>query len=157
MLKARMTQNLKTWKQRGWVSLWRYTEFQNKFGDWHITASDEGVSSLLELIELMRENQTAEYRTVAITAPTKNILRVPNYQGGEALVASLTKWRITVQPGSDDIWSFPKSLDPANLLIGGSYVSQLVSGLQGIPRGEGDFSIGQGKDERLWFWWTNGI
>ena len=148
-----MTSSLKSWKQRGWVSLWRYKEFPRKFGGWHITANDEGVSSLLELIELLRQSQTAEYRTVAITAPTKNILSVPNFQRGEALVASPDKWRIAVQPGSDDTWSFPETLDPASLLIGGSYLPQLVLGLQGIPRGEGDFAIGQGRDTKLCLWW----
>ena len=152
-----MTPNLKSWKQRGWVSLWRYTEFKNKFGDWHITANDEGVGSLLELIELLRQSQNTEYRTVSITAPTKSTLGVPNFQRGEALVTSPNNLRIAVQPGSEDIWSFPKTLDSASLLIGGSFVSQLVSGLEGIPRGEGDFAIGQGRDTRLCLWWTSGI
>jgi hypothetical protein len=152
-----MTPNLKSWRQRGWVSLWRYTEFKNKFGDWHITANDEGVDSLLELIELLRQSQTSEYRTISITAPTKKTLSVPNFQRGEALVASPDKWQIAVQPGSENIWSFPIALDSPSLLIGGSFVSQLVSGLEGIPRGEGDFAIGQGRDTRLCLWWTSGI
>ena len=38
------------WKQRGIISLWRYTENSRNYSGWHLTADAAGCASLLELL-----------------------------------------------------------------------------------------------------------
>ena len=151
-----MASGLNSWKQDGAVSLWRYTENPRKFGGWHITADSAGVASLVTLINLLRQSDPDQYRTISITAPSTRTLRVPNFQRGDAPTVSPDKWRISLAPGTEDVWSFPVALDPAALTVGGLYVAKLIAALEGIPRGEGDYSIGAGKGTTLSLWWQAG-
>ena len=137
-----------SWKQEGTVSLWRYTEFPKKFGGWHITANSDGISSLLALLQLLAGTPGA-YRTVAVIPPSPAVLRVPNFQKGDALWSAPAKWRL--QCTSEDTWQFPLELEPATLTVGGKFLQQLEAGLRGIPKGEGDFGIGLSPP--LYFWW----
>ncbi|RNF84486.1 hypothetical protein [Montanilutibacter psychrotolerans] len=147
-----------SWKQEGVLSLWRYTEFRNKFGGWHLTGNDAGVESLLSLLRLLAGDPGA-YRTVTVTPPSASILRVPNYQQGDALWAAPSKWRLQCAPsGNADTWKFPLELEPAALTISEAYLPALIAGLDGIPKGEGDFCIGRPGQGNLalWFWWWPG-
>ena len=144
-----------SWKQEGAISLWQYTEFPKKFGGWHVTGDDAGIASLLNLLQLLTDAPGIA-RTVTITPPTPSVLRVPNFQNGRALWVAPTKWR--VQCTAADGWLFPPELEPASLTVGGHYVQKLNKGLGGIPKGEGDFCIGQSDSVnlRLCFWWWLG-
>ena len=147
-----MATPLHSWKQQGVVRLWRYTEFKQKFGGWHLTADDAGVASLLVLLPLLAATPGA-HRSVALSPPTAAVLRVPNYSQGRAKWAAPAKWQISasMQPNA---WHFPAT-DPAELTFGAAYLEQLTHALQGIPRGEGDFCIGTDEHANvpLWFWW----
>ena len=148
-----MENALHSWKQKGTVSLWRYTEFQKAFGGWHLSANDEGTASLLELLTALQTAPGA-HRTVSITPPSARLLRVPNYQQGRAKWIAPSKLQLSVSP-EPGVWEFPEALEPAQFSVGPAYLPELKRGLKGIPRGEGDFSIGskeRGK-LRLWLWW----
>jgi hypothetical protein len=135
------------------ISLWRYTEYPRKFCGWHLTADNAGVASLVSLIDLLRTSDEPDFRTVSITPPSPRILRAPNFQGGDAQTTSPLKWRIS-HSAKSETWDFPPGLDPASLSIGDAYIPKLIAGLEGIPRGMGDYAIG-GRDlpARLCFWW----
>ena len=141
------------WKQQGVVSLWRYTENVGNFPGWHLSADDAGVQSLLQLLGSLQSDSSA-YRTVSISPPSKRLLQVPNNQRGRAKWVAPSKLQIRVSPGSDE-WGFPPELDPAYLTVGSSHLPSLIGALEGIPRGEGDFSIGSDHNSnlRLWVWW----
>lgn len=149
-----MNTGVRTWEQEGIVSLWRYTEFKNKFGGWHLTANDAGVHSLVALVRALA-NEPGTYRTVKITPPSDRILRAPNFSQGRAAWAAPERWRLGCSP-IGHVWEFPPTLAPAaSLTFGEDYAADLVTSLAAIPRGEGDRSIGH-QDERnlaLWFWW----
>jgi hypothetical protein len=147
-----MANPLHSWKQQGVVRLWRYTEFKQKFGGWHLTADDAGVASLLALLPLLTD-APEEYRSVAVTPPTAAVLRVPNYSQGLAQWTAPAKWHIRASPALNT-WLFPAG-DPADLTFGVGYLAQLTAALQGIPRGEGDFCVSKPKHGSLplWFWW----
>jgi hypothetical protein len=148
-----MASPLHDWKQRGVVRLWRYTEFTSTFGGWHMTADDSGSQSLLELLPLLAA-VPGEHRTVAVTAPSASVLRVPNFQRGDAQWTAPKKWRVRCDPAADS-WYFPAEDELVELSFGASYLQMLSESIRGIPRGEGDFSIGAEKDGNLplWFWW----
>ena len=150
-----MTDDVYSWKQDGVISLWQYTEFRNKFGGWHLSANDAGIESLTRLLRLLSGAPNA-HRTVAVTPPSPSVLRVPNYQQGDALWSAPAKWRLQCSPANaPDTWIFPGELEPATLTVGGAFIPELLASLQGIPKGEGDFCIGQPGQGNLalWFWW----
>lgn len=142
---------LYSWKQQGVIRLWRYTEFKNKFGGWHLTADNEGAESLAKLLSILQASP-GSFRTVAITPPSPQVLRVPNFQLGRALWVAPTKWLVRSSP-SPNAWSFPSSGNPAELTFGANYSNELISAVTGIPLGEGDFCIGSGQNSALYFWW----
>jgi hypothetical protein len=148
-----MESDLHSWKQNGAVSIWRYTEFEKKFGGWHLSADDAGVESLLQLFTAL-QSEPGAHRTVAITPPSKRLLKVPNYQQGRAKWIAPSKLQLRFS-SAPETWELPGDLEPARLSVGASYLPELVTAVKGIPRGEGDFSMGSrdGESLRLWFWW----
>ena len=140
-----------SWKQQGIIRLWRYTQYKRKFGGWHLTADARGAESLASLLALLHASP-GSFRTVTITAPSPRVLRVPNFQQGRALWVAPGKWRVRSSPAAD-AWSFPDGLDPAELTFGAGRFPDLLAAIRGIPRGEGDFSIGGSCDSALHFWW----
>ena len=150
-----MAANVFSWKQEGVISLWRYTEFRSKFGGWHLSANDAGVKSLISLTRLL-SGASDTHRTITVTPPSASVLRVPNYQQGDALWSAPGKWRLQCAPHTaSDTWVFPPELEPATLTVGGAFIAELLAALDGISKGEGDFCIGrpgQGNSA-LWFWW----
>lgn len=141
-----------SWKQFGRISLWRYTENERNFPGWHLNADEAGCRSLLLLFEAFAADGIGS-RTVAITAPTKAQLVVPNNKAGLAACVAPEKLRITFSPAPEE-WSFPSDLDPAMIRVGSSWLSQLRDGIAGIPEGRGDYAIGDRKGGfPLWFWW----
>lgn len=93
-------------------------------------------------------------RTVAITPPSKRLLKVPNYQQGRAKWLAPSKLQVRSSLALDTR-EFPEYLEPARFTVGASHLPDLTAALRGVPRGEGDFSIGslEGGNLRLWFWW----
>jgi len=67
---------------------------------------------------------------------------------------SPSKLRLSLSATASE-WSFPESLEPAALTLGSEWIPTLRQGIAGIPRGEGDYSIGKagGGNLQLWFWW----
>ena len=148
-----MESELHSRKQTGVISLWRYTEFRKNFGGWHLSADDAGIQSLLQLLNVL-QSAPESHRTVAITPPSMQLLKVPNFQQGRAKWVAPAKLQLRVS-SAPETWEFPEDLDPAQFTVGASYLPALSRALEGIPRGEGDFSIGSKKRGklRLCFWW----
>ena len=148
-----MESELHSWKQRGLISIWRYTEFAKAFGGWHLSANDEGIRSLLQLVPALQAAPNL-YRTLTITPPSKRLLRVPNYQQGRAKWEAPAKLqlRFASDPG---VWELLEDAELPQFTIGDEYLPELIRGLEGIPKGDGDYSIGpmQRGQTRLWFWW----
>jgi hypothetical protein len=142
------------WKQRGIISLWRYTENSRNYSGWHLSADAAGCASLLELLQTLHASPESTYRTVRITPPSLTTLKVPNFRSAKWVAP--TRWRIAFEPNAKatSLWSIETQEDSVRLTLGGAMIQELASGVMDISRGEGDYSIG-GSDEqpRLWFWW----
>jgi hypothetical protein len=148
-----MESELHSWKQKGAISLWRYTEFPSTFGGWHLSGNDAGIESLIELLRGL-QSAPGSHRTLTITPPSTRLLQVPNFQQGRAkwVAPSKLQLRVSAEAGN---WEFPEDLEPAHFTVGTSYLPALIRGLEGIPNCEGDYAIGskaRGK-LRLCFWW----
>jgi hypothetical protein len=139
-----------SWKQEGSLSLWRYTENERNYPGWHLTADLAGCQSLIALFEALAADGPSAFRTVDLTRPTRATLSVPNNRGGTADFESPEKLRIGFSENASH-WSFPPQLEPAEFSYGYEWLSPLREGLNGIPLGKGDYSIG--RDLPLWFWW----
>ncbi len=140
------------WRQSGRVSLWRYTENERNYPGWNLNADAAGCRSLLELLDALTSAGTGA-RTIKLTPPTFEQLRVPNNRGGAAAWIAPEKWNVSLAPDSAD-WDFPADIQPAVLALGSNWLAPLRAGIAGIQAGVGDHSIGD--DERglaLWFWW----
>ncbi|MBB6365096.1 hypothetical protein FHR56_000209 [Xanthomonas sacchari] len=138
------------WTQTGRISLWRYLENERNYPGWHLNADAPGCRSLVMLLDALAADGDGA-RVIAITAPTRAELAVPNNRRGRAAWVAPEKLRLTVST-TDDRWSFPPDLAPAALDIGAAWLTVLRDGIDGIPKGRGDHCIGRG-DLRLWFWW----
>lgn len=138
------------WRQTGRISLWRYLENERNYPGWHLNADAAGCRSLLMLLDALATDGDGS-RVIAITAPTRAELAVPNNRRGRAAWVAPEKLRLTFST-TDDRWSFPADLAPAALDIGAAWLAALRDGIDGIPKGRGDHCIGRG-DLRLWFWW----
>jgi hypothetical protein len=145
-------QHANSWKQSGRVSLWRYTENERNYPGWHLNADAAGCQSLLALLVALSADGHGS-RTVAITAPTKAELNVPNNKSGLAAWVAPDKLRVALSSDPEE-WSFPPQVDPAALTIGSGWLARLGEGIAGIPAGRGDYAIGDRKGGLpLWFWW----
>jgi hypothetical protein len=142
------------WKQAGRISLWRYTENERNFPGWHVTADATGCSSLISLLDAFASDNVAVSRTVEVVAPTPEILAVPNNRSGRAAWSAPTKLVLSFSTAAAQ-WSFPNSSDPAAFTVGSEWLALLRKGIEGIPNGLGDYSIGTQSNGnlRLWFWW----
>ncbi|MGS1079888.1 hypothetical protein [Pseudoxanthomonas beigongshangi] len=142
-----------TWRQSGRISLWRYTENERNYPGWHFNADAAGCHSLVALLDALSRDGEGT-RTVSISAPTNDQLRVPNNKSGLAAWQAPDKLKVILSARPDD-WSFPPAIEPAVVTLGTSWLAPLSEGIQGIAKGRGDHAIGS-KDHHLWFWWCLG-
>jgi len=148
-----MTHLSHTWKQRGSISLWRYTENERNFPGWHLSADGAGCDSLAALVDSLAKDGVPVSRSVELTPPTPALLAIPNNRRGTAKYVAPFKLRVSFvsDPSS---WLFPEHMEPAELSFGHDWLVPLVKGINGIPLGQGDYCIG--SDLPLWFWWRTG-
>lgn len=139
-----------SWQQSGSVMLWRYTENQRNFPGWHLTADPPGCASLIALLDAFAADGTPISRTLTVTAPTQATLAVPNNRSAAPVVPA--KLRISFSQTATG-WSFPQSINPAELSVGADWLPVLRQAIAGIPRGKGDYSIGPPDSGSLWLWW----
>ena len=140
------------WRQSGRISLWRYIENERNYPGWHFNADIAGCQSFEELLNALATDGSGS-RTISLTSPTVRELQVPNNRGGRAKWMAPAKFRVILSQSSSE-WYFPSALDTATLSVGTDWLGPLREGLSGIPKGQGDYSIGGSEDEnlQLWFW-----
>lgn len=145
--------DVRMWKQRGRVSLWRYTENERNYPGWHLNADRAGCESLLSLLDWLASSP-GTCRTVAITAPTPLQLAVPGNRRGWAAWRAPDRLRLACS-AAPSAWEFPPDLKPASLIVGPEWLQALRTGIAGIAEGQGDHSIGDRGNGSLplWLWW----
>ena len=146
-----------SWNQDGSISLWRYTENERNYPGWHLSADARGGTSLSTLLQALAADGPSTTRTINLDPPTTPVLAVPNNRGGRARHRAPTKLRVGFAKDSS-LWSFPATLEPAQLVFGYDWLAPLLEGIEAISQGRGDYSIGTDQDGSLplWFWWRTG-
>jgi len=144
--------SLESWRQKGSLALWQYTENRGNYPGWHLSADDAGCVSLVVLLDLFRSGGVAASRLVAVVPPTPDVLAVPNNRAAGFVAPKELLLSYSETPSE---WHFPSSLEPATLTVGDAFARQLRDGIAGIPSGKGDYSIGTDRrgNLRLTFWW----
>ncbi|UYZ83209.1 hypothetical protein MTZ49_11455 [Entomomonas sp. E2T0] len=145
---------VENWKQQGVISLWRYQYPDDiHYPNWHITADDIGCLSLMLLLKAFEKDQKINHKTITITAPSNEILGIPNNRVGVAKWIAPKEWHISFCKQSEK-WEFSAGLEPATLTIGKNWLSEIRWAIDGIMTGESNSWVGinDGKEEVLWYW-----
>lgn len=110
------------------------------------------MAALLRAFEWSEEES---YRTLVVTPPSKAVLGVPNNRGGLAGFRAPSGWRLRYLPGADNskAWKFIEKNKTVELILGSDGLDGLITGVENIASGKGDYSIGLDGSEELWFWW----
>lgn len=139
-----------TWKQRGSLMLWRYANPSRHYAGWHMTGDAAGCASMVALLQAFEDEATPMNRSLALSAPGKAALAVPNSR--TAPVVAARKLRLSLAEASPH-WSLMAAPESAELRVGREWLPALRQAIAGIPSGHGDHAIGPEHDGRLWFWW----
>ncbi len=145
-----MTQQQAYSRIAGTVCLWQYAENERNYPGWQLSADASGVASLRSL--LIELEAVGSYRTITITPPSDALLRVPNNKRGKARWWAPARWRVYFLSAAEEAscWRLTEEADTVVLSLGRESMGALVAGIEGIARGEGDYSFGTPP---LWFWW----
>ncbi|MCV6622880.1 MAG: hypothetical protein OIF51_14140 [Cellvibrionaceae bacterium] len=133
------------WNQKGKIYLWSYEGNPKNYSGWHLHCDKDGAASLAELISSFSNVSEACHRTVVLSRPNEQQLRVPNCSAKamsdkKLVVSKQGKWGIESKDGK------------TYFCFDAEHLSKLVDAILGIPDGKGDFNIGT-KGNWLWFWW----
>ncbi len=137
------------WQQRGKIYLWQYTENTRNFPGWHLVVDSTASDSLAALVASLSEAQEPIHRTLQISRPTQNVLRIPNNKDGLARFSAPEKLVIYFDPTSEGLWAFEWVDDVAEWRLGANSITELGSALANPNE---FFDRMFGKDKPLWFW-----
>ena len=141
--------NINQWEQSGKIYLWRYVTNPKNYPGWHLACNKEGCESFLELLGCFVEAGPDAKRTVNISVPDDNQLKVPNFNDKSS---SPLKLVISYKSEYAYAWGFSEENGKVTLSIGREYLEKVKNGFLDIVQGKGDYSIGD-KGKELWFWW----
>ena len=114
-----------------------------------MTCDEAGCTSIAELADLAQNSITDSKRTINITHPSNNELRVPNCK---AKATAPKKLVFSYAKGAPEAWEIYLENDKLFLSLGENYLEQFKRGILDISQGNGDYSIGT-EGQELWFWW----
>lgn len=136
----------------GKISVWRYPAREGP--DLHFTADNRSAAFVGELLQ--RFDSEFEQRTIALTEPTIEILKVPNF-GGRTVSASALKLQFLPGEKFAELWKLVVQGETVEIKFGMSKRDELIEAMQALPGGDGDYSISsdepEGVEPALWIWW----
>jgi hypothetical protein len=129
--------------------IWRYQDNQRNYPGYHLCADEEACVALLAWLRNPKKKTGFQLQPV-----TQEVLNVPNNQGGLAAHVSCTQLKFQTRTNVDPRY-FLFSEESGRLTLDCSQQQEklVIKGVEDIMRGEGDYSIGTGKNQALWFWW----
>ena len=131
------------------MHIWRYKENQRNYPGYHLSADAEGCLAMLDWLRSLKAKP--EFR---LKPATSEVLSVPNNQGGLAAYVSYTLLKLQVKQDADrGHFVFSEVSDCLSLECSQQQIECIIKGVEDIQRGEGDYCIGRGKQQLLWFWW----
>lgn len=148
---------INAWRQVGVIHLWRYKPEKSGLKGWHMTADQDGLSSVIALVELLLAATYAAKRTLRLARPSKCIIRRPFSPLGDRRVVAPRSLQLSVHAnGPEDYWQLDEEGEKLKLSLGRQSVVGLLDGLRVLKEQRyGDFSIGPARGEppqNIWFW-----
>ncbi len=147
-------ENVNKWKQKGHLYLWHYVNNTRNYPGWNLTADTTFCDSFADLIQRMLAARYNCQQSLTVSSPTKEVLGVPNNQGGQAgwkapktLVIKHQKDKI-----ADDYFSLEESENSVIILADCRNLELLKDCVLKTQEGKGDYPIEIGNTQ-LWFWW----
>ncbi len=139
-----MTNSIYQWSQRGHIYLWKYLSNTKNFPGYHMSWDEEGKSSLLSLLECMAAQPEGESRSINLSAPSKEILLVPN-NGVDVSTKKSIKVFLSVESKLEEVGG--RYL----LYLTSSLVNRFVDEARSVKSGR-EVSLVVG-DKVLNYWW----
>ena len=151
-----MNYQIDKYKITGKIYVWKFRENQRNFPGWNLTVNDECAMGLNRLFELMEQSEFPSKKSIKTTTPTYNQLRVPNNLNGKAKWESKPTITLNYKKyENENLWEIIEEDDRIELRFGTAKMKELKKGINGIPKGEGDYGICDDQDENIFnFWWN---
>lgn len=145
-------ENVDKWEQKGHLYLWYYVDNARNYPGWNLTADKDFSNRFVDLIQRMLDAKYNCQKSLEVTLPTDEILKIPNNQGGYAKCKSPKKFILKHQKDkiSGDNFSFEESENKITISANSQNLELLKECFQNIRR-EIDYSIEIGNTS-LWFW-----
>jgi hypothetical protein len=135
------------WRQSGRLFFWRFTENVRDFPGWHFMVDAAGSISLASLLRALSRSATSSIRTVQVSLPTTEVLRIPNNRGS-ACVAP-TRLRIELDTTDAAAWSLDEDVATVHWRLGTTTAASVANALAN-PMEFFESSIGAAP--ALWSW-----
>jgi len=136
------------------VVLWKYRENRRNYPGYHLTADLAGCEILRTTFQSLAHATTRLETSIALSPITPAVLSVPNNRAGNATVVCFEKWSLASGPEFEDpYFIFGESGTQCRLVLSRALCARVCEGIEDIGRGRGDYSVGAGGQQVLWFWW----
>lgn len=141
------------WKQTGRLVMWEYDQASKGYRGMHLTCDREGCRSVISLLEQLLDSSRPRSRTLAVSKPTENELKILNYSGGTFWSPSRVRLVGHLEEEKQNMFELERDDDKIVILLGRKKLKELINCFQRLLNGDMDFSLlGDTKKVRLNFW-----
>lgn len=136
-----------TWKQAGRLFFWRFTENTRNFPGWHFMVDRAASTSIASLLRSMAKSPSACSRTVVVSLPTTEVLRVPNNRNSQCVAPE--RLRIELDMSGAKTWALVEDGAVVHWQLSADYLSDAAA-VFADPAKHFDSSFGM--EPVLWCW-----
>lgn len=131
------------------ICLWRYLDNTGNYHGYHLSADAPGCRLLQDKLASIRGKVS-----IPLDEPCKAVLSVPNNQGGRARwIAGVTLHVETSPDFPREHFDFREQGEKIVLACSTHMIGKILSGVEDMGKGEGDYAISGAGNCSLWFWW----
>jgi hypothetical protein len=135
------------WRQSGRLFFWRFTENVRSYPGWNFMLDSAGAISVSSLVRAMSKSSTPCIRTVQVSLPTVEVLRVANNRSAGCVAP--TRLRIEIDTADPATWSLNDDGVAVHWRLG-SHTATAVADAFADPAKYFDSAIG--TKPVLWSW-----
>ena len=130
------------------ICLWRYLQNEKNYPGLNLSLDPEGCAYFKE-----RLNDQWPNSSIPLTPPDDLVLSVPNNMNGKARVKAASKLKLLVNISTkDESILIIEDKDTISIAMSNTMKLKLVTAIEDIQNGTGDYSIGSNENS-IWFWW----
>jgi len=136
----------------GAIHLWRYAENRRNFPGYHFTADGPGCVAVTRVLAEATTATGTYEATLSLLPVTESVLAVPNNRASAA--SSYAKWRLVCSTAlPEKHLAITVNALCCDMQFSLAVANELLAGVQAVTHRRGDFSVGNGEPNCLWFWW----